>query len=162
MTFNQLVDILQHYKESLSTVGGALRDAKLNYRDMVGEGINTWVDFISQPEIGLTAREATSLIQLHNLETDSGIPISTLNLATAKFVASKGIYKPELIEDMRFLSLSDFKERYHDITVGVDNAPRSYTCLVMKRCNETGNLSRVYGDGITDVERKLEQEYGLR
>lgn len=155
MTFNQLSELLRDYKAVLVSLGHVLKEAKGSYREMVGEGINTWADFLSQPEIGLSVREATSLIQLAEYESSTGVPIPDLNLATAKLGASKGILDPALIEDMKVLNLKDFKERHYDVVSGVDNAPRTYTYLVMKRCNETGNLTKVYGEKVVEIESNL-------
>lgn len=155
MIFSQLVDVLKWYKAELYNVGEALSIAKESYATMVGEGINTWASFLEQPEIGLTVREANSLIQLYEWVGDGDVPLADLNLTTAKFCALKGIPMEGMEEDMKVLSLKDFKDRHYDVVSKEDNAPRTYTYMVMKRCNETGNLTKVYGEGVEELEETI-------
>lgn len=141
------------YKGSILYLGEVLRRAKMDYQEIVGEGVNSWHDFLAQPEIGLSVREANSLISLVNLVDDYNLELEELNLATAKFVANKGIYSPELLEDMKVLSIKDWKERHHEVKT--NDAPQTYTYMVMRRSKETGTLSRVYG--VEDLEETIKQ-----
>ncbi len=126
-------------------MGELLENSKSEWPELVGEGLTSWSDFLAQPEIGLSVREANSLINLSKYIRATGVPARDLNLSNVKFALSKGIPADSMVADMCSLSLKDFKERAHDVVVAKqDNAPRTYTYLVMKRCNETGNLSRVY------------------
>lgn len=151
MDYQDVVKNVDNYKMVLCDLGKTLSYCKDNYKDLVGEGINTWRDFVEQPEIGLTVREANMLVDLSEWLDGMDVPLEDLNLATAKFGASKGITEPELVDDMKVLSLKDFKERHYDAKNG-DNAPRTYKYLIMKRCNETGTLQKVYdGEEIAEV-----------
>lgn len=158
MDFQEFLGRVESYKESISGLAEALAEAKVRYGEMVGDGINTWHDFLAQPEVGISVREANEMIKLLELETAIGVPLTQLNLATARFAASKGIYDYDLIEDMKVLSIKDFKDRHYDTVVKEDNAPRTYKYMVMKRCVETGNLTRVYGDEVDVAVKNIEKE----
>lgn len=139
------------YKGAILYLGTLLKRAKEDYQDIVGEGINSWHDFLAQPEVGLTVREANSLIKLVEWLDDTNTNIDELNLSTAKFAANKGIVDD--IDDMKVLSLKDWKDRHHEEKT--NNAPQTYTYMVMKRSNETGSLSRVYG--VEDLEETIKK-----
>lgn len=158
MTFNFLVGQIVAYKGMLLQLGEMLASIKEGaYKEMVGEGVNTWSDFLAQPEIGLSVREANALIRLADWVDAMDVPLERLNLATANFAASKGILERDLVEDMSVLSLKDFKERHYD-HVTQDSGPRTYTYLLMKKCNETGNMTKVH-----DVdEEQLVEKLGLQ
>lgn len=145
MHYDELQDFIRLYKSTLVVVGDALAQAKNEYRNMVGE-INTWGEFLTQPEVGLSTREANGLIALADWVEAMDVPVTDLNLSTARLCASRGISDASLLPDIRTLSTKDFKERYHDVLVGEDNATRTYTYMMMKRCDQTGNLYRVYDD----------------
>ena len=149
--FESLTYGIKSYKAEMLRTAHRLTQAKENYREMVGEGINSWHDFLAQPEIGMTVREANGLIRLLEWIRATEVPLDEVNLATARFAASKGIVDPELFEDMKVLSLKDFKDRHHEEKT--NNAPQTYTVVAMKRSNETGTLSRVYG--VEDLEERI-------
>lgn len=149
--FQTLVRYVEDYKLSSVGLGAILAHAKENYEEMVGEGITNWHDFLAQPEIGLSVREANGLIKLEEWCHKNMINIRDVNLSIAKFAAQKGITDPELFEDMKVLSVKDFKDRHHEVKT--KDKPQTYTYLVMKRSNETGTLSRVYG--VEDLEKDI-------
>lgn len=146
MQFYEVVTSVDAYKLATEYLGRTLLAAKGYYKEMIGEGINTFPDFLAQPEVGLSATDAKHLILLVEWLDATGLRLEELNLATARFCASKGILDPELFEDMKTLSVKDFKERHYEVKKGLElgEDERTYTYLVMKKCNETGNLSRVY------------------
>lgn len=160
MSFEQLVGHIWIYKGTLLTLGNSLRTARGNYKELIGEGVSSWADFLAQPEVGLTVREANSLIELAEWVEHTNLPLRELNLATAKFCAQKGILDPSLVPDMQTLSLKDFKDQHYESVKGVD-APRTYTYMVMKRCNETGNLSKVHGVEEQEIKSIVKEEDGL-
>lgn len=151
--FASLISQIRDYKSVLFTIGGSLAYARENYEEMVGEGITSWSDFLAQPEIGLTVREANGLIKLHDWVNETGVNIKDVNLSSAKFAANKGLDINGVEDDINMLSLKDFKERHYDVSKGEDNAPRTYTYLLMRKCNETNSLSRVYDE---EAEKLLE------
>lgn len=151
--WEELLTGIDAYKGSILYLGSLLRSAKEDYQDIVGEGITNWGDFLAQPELGLTVREANSLISLYTLVSENNLNLEELNLATARFVANKNNFTKELEEDMKVLSLKDWKERHHEVKT--NNSPQTYTYMVMKRSKETGTLSRVYG--VEDLEETIKE-----
>jgi hypothetical protein len=148
------------YKNQLVRLGARLADAKENRDEWIG-GEMSWADFVAQPEVGMSVREANGLIKLFEWLCEVQIPVENLNLATARFAASKDILDPELHEDMKVLSLKDFKDRHFDVVKKQDNAPQTYDYMVMKRSKETGTLSRVYDENVEklleDIKEKIHE-----
>ena len=124
-----------------------------NFQQVVGEGIDTWVDYVKQPEIGLSKGEANRLVQIyeqfvHRLgyESDkiSEVPIKNLHyLLPVVKELEKGKKVDEMLESAIVLSQSDFKERIYDLK---HNEDRTYTYIIMKKSDQTGGLTRVYND----------------
>lgn len=149
----QLIAI-QNYSRKLDILRGKLLwQLKANnlYLEAFGEGIDTWEEFLRTPEIALTVSEANRMMQMYEFfvikyglsETDlSEVPIKSLHHLLPRL--KSGDVKEEQIEELiaagKTLTYHQFKERLHDMQ---DNGLRTYTFSVMKRCNETGNLSRV-------------------
>jgi hypothetical protein len=142
--FAEFTDKVVDYKYHLVHLGYWLDEAKKHREEWMG-GDMSWVDFLAQPEVGMTVREANSLIKLTEWIEEMDVNVAHLNLSIAKFAATKDIKDMELLEDMKVLSLKDFKERHHEEKT--DNAPQTYEYMVMKRSKETGTLSRVYAEG---------------
>ena len=132
-------------------LGQKLHDIKQNswYKKAVGAGINTWGDYLKQPEVNITAYRAAKLIRLYEhfiLEVGykaqdlDGVPTYALD-----YIADKGLTDKDgvdsLLDDARFLSAKDFKERYHD---DITRTARTYTYLIMRKCVETGNMEKVH------------------
>ena len=141
------------YKGAILYLGTLLKRAKEDYQDIVGEGINSWHDFLAQPEVGLTVREANSLIKLVEWLDDTNTNIDELNLSTARFAANKEMDIRGFEDDACNLSLKDFKEHHHEVKT--NDAPQTYDYYIMKRSKETGSLSRVYG--VEDLEETIKK-----
>lgn len=111
----------------------------------IGSGIDTWFDYVAQPEIGISVRDANDMIRVaefvgeHSIEDPSEIPTATL-----KYMTKRGISDDEMVTAARVLTVKDFKDRYFDHKTN-DAGERTYSYMLMKRCKETGNLSRVLG-----------------
>lgn len=123
------------------------------FRKAFGEGVDTWEEFLRSPEIALSTSEANRLMQLYEYfilkyeldeETLAEIPIKSLNhmLPRLKNGEIKGGDIPELVESAKTLTFNEFKERLYDVQ-NDENAERTYTYLVMRKCKETGNMSKV-------------------
>ncbi len=132
-----------------------------NFTSAVGLGIDTWDDYISQPEIGLTRGEASRLMQIYEQfvlrlglseEEVSKIPVKNIHylLPLVKDAPEEEADNIRaLIEDAKNLSQKDFKERMWESKH--ESQDRSYEYLVMRRCVETGTLSRVHGIESTKI-----------
>lgn len=112
---------------------------------------DTFVDFVKSPEIGFNPSEATTLIKLYDmfclLESDQ-LP-SHHNM---KLMLNKGI-DMGLLESAQTLTPTDFKELIKDEETGTQQ--RTYRYEIIKRCNETGNIKRVYEEELPDALKEL-------
>lgn len=125
------------------------------YRKATGEGgITRWVDFISQPEINISQHKSRKLLRIYEhfvvglgyqIEELLGIDTNALD-----YIAKNGVTEDidELLEGARTLTYSDFKDRVHD---QASQGERTYTYLVMQRCEQTNNLKKVHGISSEDI-----------
>lgn len=136
--------------------GELLKNLKENklFKKAIGDGVDTWVDYLKQPEIGLSVSEANRFMQLYEVfmenygftsEELSGVPIKALHYLLPKIKAEDWDYEKveELLRIAQHTSLKDFKEQFFD-TVTEEKGERTYTYLVMKKCNETGTMEKVH------------------
>ncbi len=150
--YDILISMLQHGRVAMIEHGRELKKIKEGelWKTEIGDGINTWFDFLKQPEIGLTVAEAEFLIGLSEMADKYGAEIvARIPLATARFMLKHG----GDIDDAQFLSTRDFKEKYYEVAHPMQD--QTYTYLIMKRSNETGNLTRVYGETIEEGLNEL-------
>lgn len=149
-----LITILQS-KRSFVVMGKLLRDLRENdnFREVVGEGIDTWNAYLAQPEIGLSKGEADRLIQIYeefvlrfgvDEEYLATVPVKNLHylLPIAK-ESDNAEEVNDLVVEAANLSQRDFRERIHDIRSG-ESATRTYEFMVMKKCLETGSMQKVH------------------
>ena len=139
------------------------------YKKAFGEGIDTWEEFLRSPEIALTVSEANRMMQLYEyfvikyeftVETLAEVPIKSLHhlLPRLKSGEISGDKVPELVEAAQTLTFNEFKERMYDMQ-NEDEATRTYSYVLMRRCNETRNLTRIpeiSSDDIVDAFPNLE------
>lgn len=155
---NKLLEVVQFSKQSFVAMGALLHELynEEKYLDAVGEGIDTWEDYLKQPEIGLTPKEANRLIQIYETfvlrfefseERIANIPIKNLHylLPVAKQLDDSSQEElAELVEAAGALTQTDFRERIYDVKTE-ETGDRTYVYLVMQRCNETGTLRKIPG-----------------
>ena len=153
------------------SIGKTLRDLKDGdkFRESVGD-IDTWQQFVKQPEVSMTVGEANKLIELYEVyveqlgfdeETLSGYPMKNLKtlLHYAKDLQDYGEMAnvdnfDTLFYQAKTLSDRDFKDALIETEESLEEVPRTYKYVVMKICNETKNMSRVHE--VTDeVKSKL-------
>lgn len=148
-----LIRLITTAKQNFILMGELLYNLKQedNFKQAVGEGIDTWVDYVKQPEIGLSKGEANRLVQIYehfvarlgfSPETISEVPIKNLHYLLP---IVKGMDNVDdvgaMLADATLLSQQDFKERLHDIQ---HNEERTYEFIIFRKSIETGSLSRVY------------------
>jgi len=160
----QLVEVILHSKKSFVVMGKLLYELKNKslFKKAVGDGIETWEDYIQQPEIGLSRGEADRLLQIYEqfvlrygFDEDfvSGVPIKNLHYLLPLAKGDKDANMEELLSAAKELSQRDFRERVGEIKYET----RTYEYLVMKRCVETGSLSKVH-----DIDSEIiKQTFGL-
>lgn len=150
-----LVAVVGYSKRSFVAMGKLLFALKYDnqYRNAIGSGINTWEDYLKQPEIGLAAGEANRLIQIYeefclrlgyDEDTISAIPVKNIHYLlpiVRKFDDREDT--DELVADATFLSQRDFKERLYDRKVEQGEPTRTFEYMVMAKTVETGTMSRV-------------------
>lgn len=159
-THTELIQNVFDSKKSFVAMGQLLSKLKRqdNFKEAVGEGIDTWIDYISQPEIALSKSEADRLIQIYEVlvekfgydaEYISNIPIKNLHYLLPRIKDLEQGNQDDtdslasLLDDAKVLSQKDFKERFYEIDHHYTQ--KTYTYLVMKKCNETGSLTKVHG-----------------
>lgn len=139
-------------------MGKILRELKKKdtFKNAIGKGIDTWADYLKQPEIGLAPQEANRLIQIYeefilrlgyDEETISAVPVKNMHylLPLVKKLNSKD-ETDELVADATLLPQKDFKERIYDRKVEADgNVTRTYEYMIMQKTLETNTLKRVPG-----------------
>ncbi|HRF70290.1 MAG TPA: hypothetical protein PKV66_02540 [Candidatus Pelethenecus sp.] len=136
------------------------------YRDTVGEGINSWHEFLAQPEIGMSPTQANKLLNIYELfikklnyaeEEIIKIPIKTLNYLVKRKEEFEELGKDkqeEIIEQAKVLSFKDFKEAYFD-QKNEDNKKgevRTFTYVLMQKCDQTGNMTKVHAISSDELE----------
>lgn len=156
----QLVSLIDNSKRSFVAKGKLLYNLKIegNFKEAVGAGIDTWLDYISQPEIGLSSGEVGRLIQIYQefvlkLKIDeeflAGVPVKNIHYLLP--LAKKSNDKEEIMELLyaaKELSQRDFRLRVGEIKYD----KLTYEYLVMKRCVETGSLTKVHDIPSNDIK----------
>lgn len=163
----QLLESILFTKTGFVIIGKLLYKLKTDsvFLQAVGEGINTWEDYISQPEIGLARGEASRLIQIYEQfvlrlglseEEVSKIPVKNIHylLPLVKGATEENADDIRaLIDDATHLSQKDFKERVYESKNEIDN--RTYEYLIMKKCIETGNMTKVHDISSEQIKESL-------
>ena len=136
-----LIAKLQVRNDLSLSIGEVLKELKGGtFKEEIGAGIDTWHQYLSQPEIGLTVQEAKHLIDMYELSNTYG-DLSTIPARYWKLLKKEGITE-EIINDAKTLSYQDLRDQLYDKETN-NAGERTYTYMVMRRCNETGNLQKV-------------------
>lgn len=130
-------------------------------------GINTWEEYLEQPEVNISKHRASKLISIYlyfaeNLKF-SPEEVADVPTYAMDYIRQKGITDKQLIldlfDDARVLSARDFKEKFHDDVVQTD---RTYTYLLMKKCVETGTMTKVHDVPLSElfeIANKYDPDY---
>lgn len=149
-----LVKAIESAKYNFLLVGKLLYELQQGelFRSAIGDGCDNWDSYISQPEIGLSRGEAGRLSQIYEYfvvrygyDTDRVGRIPVKNLHYLLPIAKKGSKEEieALIDDAEHLPQNDFKEICY--SKKNETEERTYEFLIMKRCVETGTMSRIKG-----------------
>lgn len=153
-------------------VGGLLKYLKEDDRyKLATGGVDTWNQFLKQPEIGLTVSKANTLIDIYDMFVDklhisedylSSIPFANLKRLLPEMKRrfdetheDEKVEIVEILEQARTLSDKDFKNVLVENNETYGDQPRTYTYMVMRKCNETGNLNKVHDISSEDIVSKL-------
>lgn len=155
-------------KQNFVLMGKLLYSLKTDdsFQEAVGEGIDTWEDYIQQPEIGLSKGEANRLVQIYEHFIDrlgftheivSEVPVKNLHYLLPIVKDMDNVDEVgALLADATMLSQKDFKERLYDIKHEEDE--RTYGYLIMKKTVETGNMVKVHDISSEDIKSKFSLE----
>lgn len=147
-----LLNSLHYFKNEVVTIGRAL--AGLKYKNIYkkAQGDMTWRDFLAQPEIGISERDAAFYIKyadlVDNNEEWQEAPLATARVALARTDNVSDL--SDMLDDAKVLTTKDFKERYHELKT--NDAPKTYTYMVMKKCVETGNMTKEHKVKSEEIE----------
>lgn len=128
------------------------------WRFAVG-GYDSWEDYLKQPELGISRHKADKLIRIYeyfivskkyDLENLKDVPWYALDFISKKNTPADKVM--ELLLDAKHLTPKDFKETYFDITNGGD---RTYSYVLMKKCDQTGSLEKVHELDSETIRTKL-------
>jgi hypothetical protein len=140
MMISKIVEAVQAHRLDMILLGEMLHNAKNEavWKTEIGAGIDTWYDFLAQPEIGMPVSEANFLIQLYNYAQKVGYgEVSRMPTGTVKYLMKHG----GDVLDAQCLTTKDFKRKYYE-----DNHTKKADVvqyLVMKVL-EDGTMERVY------------------
>lgn len=153
--YQQLVSTLQLQRAVGIGLGQLLWKLKANnlFKEAIGQGIETWNDFLKMPEIGLEMSEANRAMELYEIFVIKyGYTMQELSeaktkslhylLPLAKDASVNESRIRELVESAKHLTQSQFREEIYDSKPGaVANA--TYQFVLMRRRVETGTLQIV-------------------
>lgn len=152
--YQQLVSTLQLQRAVGIGLGQLLWKLKANnlFKEAIGQGIETWNDFLKMPEIGLEMSEANRAMDLYevfiikygySMEELSTAKTKSLHylLPLAKDATVNESRIRELVESAKHLTQSQFREEIYDSKPGVLTS--TYAFVLMRRRVETGTLQIV-------------------
>lgn len=163
---SELVGLIKHSKRSFVETGKLLYELKKSgaYKKAVGQGIDTWKDYIAQPEIGLSITEADRLLQIYEqfvvifgYEGDfiSKVPVKHLIYLLPICKKGDAAQVDELLNAAIELSTKDFKA--HTDELKVKDTPLTYEYMIMMRCKETGSLVKLHEYSASDVDTMIQR-----
>lgn len=159
---NKFVSVVIKNKINFLEQGEMLSKLRKNsgYRDAIGSGIDSWHEYLAQPEIGMSPTQANKLLNIYELFIEKlnyekseiiKIPIKTLNYIIKRkeeFETFSKEKQDEIISQAQVLSFKDFKEAYFD-KKNEDSKEgkkevRTYEYLVMRKCQQTGSMTKIH------------------
>lgn len=163
---NELLKLISLTKHSFVAIGRLLYEIYQNesYKEVVGDGIDSWVEYLAQPEIGLSKGDASRLMQVYEKfvlelgysEEEIG-EIPNGNMKYLLPVVKKDVKDVDkLVDSAKNLSQRDFRDTIYDIKNNYEKE-RTYSFVIMKRCNETGTLTKGADIASSEIERFLKQ-----
>lgn len=169
-----LVHSVRNLKHNFLYQGKILSELRKNstYKETTG-GIDSWHDYLAQPEIGMSPTQANKLLNIYEFfikdmffEEDEiiKIPVKILNYLVKRKEEIKDLERAtieEIVSQAQVLTFKDFKEAYFDQRseaaekLGEDKGQRTFSYILMQKCNETGNLSKVHKYSSDDIDTMM-------
>jgi len=149
-----LLELVVNAKQNFVLMGRMLYhlDQDESFKNVVGEGIDTWNEYLQQPEIGLSKGEANRLIQIYenfvlrlgfSIETVSEVPVKNLHYLLPLVKGTDDVDEvADLLADATMLSQKDFREKIYESKNPEEE--QTYEYLIMKKSIQTGSLSKVH------------------
>jgi hypothetical protein len=136
-----------------------------NYRQAVGDGLMRWEDYLKQPEIGISKYRADQLVRVYEFFCVYGMyqaeMLVDVPLQALDYIAKRKIEEidklAEMVDAARVLSFKDFKDRFLDIVTN-EEGTRTYTYLIMQKCIETGNMTKVHDITSEEIRKAFNLE----
>ncbi len=151
--------------------GELLNDLRSKEAYKLTNGGMSWEDYLKQPEVSLTPKMAKDMIEAYLLfcvsmqltHEDVGYyPLSALKFILNKYrkgLLANATQVKEILDASLNLSFKDLKEFFHDREMqGIEEAPRTYEFVIMKRCIETNGLAKVHDISSEDIKKKFKLE----
>jgi hypothetical protein len=145
-------------KEKLRDIvlGGQLWVMKQFNTYRLATGVDTWEDYLAQPEVNISKHRASKLIAIYCYFAEGlrytpdelqDVPTYALDTIRKRNITDRELID-RLLDDSRSLSKRDFAEKFHDDAVATE---RTYTYLLMKKCVETGALVKVHDVPLSEL-----------
>lgn len=158
------LEVVTKNKKNFLEQGKLLWNLRKNsiYRIAIGDGgVDSWHEYLSQPEIGMSPTQANKLLNIYDLfikrlefseEEIIKIPIKTLNYLAKRKEEIERLGKEkqeEIIAQAQVLHFKDFKEAYFDQLqvseeLGQSESGRTFSYILMKKCDQTGNMTKIH------------------
>lgn len=151
--YQELLKVLELGRLAGVMLGKYLFRLKANndYQKAVGQGIDTWQEFLKMPEIGLDPREATRAMEIYEqlclkrgYSTEMVAQAGTKSLHYMLPLIKKGELEESevsgLLHSAAVLPQKSFREKLQDVKGG----DRHYEFVLMRRCKETNSLQKVH------------------
>lgn len=135
-----LLELVKAYRVFLLELGEHFQRVK---EEELYEGYaDNFMDLVKSPEVGFSVDEANTLIKMHNMFCMLK-PEDLPGHHHMRIMIKKDV-DMDLLESAKTLSLKDFRELVKDDETGTQD--RTYTYEVVKRCNETNSITKVYDE----------------
>ncbi len=148
-------------KEKLRDIvlGGQLWVMKQFNTYRLATGVDTWEDYLEQPEVNISKHRATKLISIYRFFVEEhkftpleleDVPTYALDYISQNHIQDKSKIG-DLLDESRVLSKKDFKERFVDLSNPNAEVQRTYSYLLMKKCDQTGNMTKVHDVPLSEL-----------
>lgn len=149
------------------------------YQKAIGEGVDTWHDFLKLPEISIDTREANRAMAIYeelcikrgyDTSDIAEVPVKALHYILPR-IRNNDVRDSDiggLLKDAKNLSQAAFREHLYEVCAndgrdgavlrGAGGHNRTFEFVLMRRCIETNNLQKVHevtSEQIVDALKSL-------
>ena len=146
---NDIIMLARAYRGFLLELGAEF--ARVKNENKYDGVADSFVDAVKSPEVGFTMAEVNAMMKMYSMFCM--LPVEDLpSHHSMKLMVNKHV-NMDLLKDAQTLSVTDFKEKIKDEETGTQD--RTYTYEIIKRCNETGNIKRVYDEELEEAKKQV-------